>query len=517
MRYEDYRPNAPIGKIDLLLPDVVAEMAKLLSKTQQSLRHDTLKLPSPTQEELAGMLVDFAADVYTETGMWLGYERHNRRLFGTSLPVTNDTNVVNHPRGIGTDRIRHFLWVIYPELIDGLVLAPEHRDLSMVADVAAGFLRQCFTRLPRSSSIKNFLSGPHELGWDAKRKLVWLGTKSFMFRLPFSRYIAEKCDGDASIASADDFLCQECTCWSGLGAIDVLAGMLDVSDEDRRTLRGWYERHAAAYEVVSTEPDGIVVLNVYSGDRYSVRVDPELQAFKTGQLVLGSLVPWRGRWYWSGSQRAFEKSTPEMVEGLRADMKRRCPGILCRYWKDYEKRVMAGNARLHQQSLEYHGRDLVVYPDGASMAADWRKELSHHNRGKSEEHVAALVEKHGLKDGTPEVKLPDDILEEKNGIGVFLNPEEGKEIALGFNLIISALGRRGAGLSEDEERTVRGMILSEELSPRFVRRLAAEHGEQSFLAAFMMTDSREGCGLDYLLRRHKGRFYRKRYPNLAVV
>ena len=117
----------------------------------------------------------------------------------------------------------------------------------------------------------------------------------------------------------------------------------------------------------------------------------------------------------------------------------------------------------------------------------------------------------------PEMKLPDDIAEQKNNVGVFRNPEEDKEIALGFNLIISALGRRGTGLSQDEGRPVKGMILAEELSPRFVRRLAAGHGEQSFLAAFMMTDSREGYGLDYLLRRHKGRFYRKRYPNLAVV
>jgi hypothetical protein len=73
-----------------------------------------------------------------------------------------------------------------------------------------------------------------------------------------------------------------------------------------------------------------------------------------------------------------------MVEGLRSDMKRRCPRILCRYWKDYEKKVMEVNARLHQQSLEYHGCDLVVYPDSASMAADGWKELSHHNRGKSQ-------------------------------------------------------------------------------------------------------------------------------------
>ena len=115
-----------------------------------------------------------------------------------------------------------------------------------------------------------------------------------------------------------------------------------------------------------------------------MHADPEIQAFKIEQHLLGSLVPGRSRSYGSGSQRAFEKSTPEMVEGLRSDMRRRCPRILCRYWKDYEKTVMEVNVHLHQQSLDYHGRDLVVYPDGASMAADGWKELSHHNRGKSQ-------------------------------------------------------------------------------------------------------------------------------------
>ena len=63
-----------------------------------------------------------------------------------------------------------------------------------------------------------------------KRKLVWLGTHSFMFRTMFARYMEEQAAGRSDIAHTDDFVCQECTRWSGLGAIDILAGVLDISD-----------------------------------------------------------------------------------------------------------------------------------------------------------------------------------------------------------------------------------------------------------------------------------------------
>jgi hypothetical protein len=59
-----------------------------------------------------------------------------------------------------------------------------------------------------------------------------------MFRTMFSRYIDEEADGKADIGHTDDFICQECTRWSGLGVIDILAGTLDISDDDRRDLRG---------------------------------------------------------------------------------------------------------------------------------------------------------------------------------------------------------------------------------------------------------------------------------------
>ncbi len=70
-----------------------------------------------------------------------------------------------------------------------------------------------------------------------------------MFRTLFARYMDEQPPGGSEIAHTDDFVCQECTRWSGLGAIDILAGVLDISDDDRKDLRSWYERHASFYRL----------------------------------------------------------------------------------------------------------------------------------------------------------------------------------------------------------------------------------------------------------------------------
>ena len=49
--------------------------------------------------------------------------------------------------------------------------------------------------------------------------------------------------------------------------------------------------------------------------------------FKPGQLVFGSLVPWRGEWYWSGEQRSWDDASKTDVDELKRMMKHESPGI----------------------------------------------------------------------------------------------------------------------------------------------------------------------------------------------
>jgi hypothetical protein len=167
--------------------------------------------------------------------------------------------------------------------------------------------------------------------------------------------------------------------------------------------------------------------------------------------------------------------------------------------------------------LAYQGKDLVVYPDGLSMAADWQKEIRSQWESRPQEEVQKVIKRHGLKENRPEIKLPQDLLDEKDGIGVFLNPDEGKEIMTGFTSLIKGLTKKGEGLAEEEEEVIRGCIDADAISPRFVHRVLDEYGDESVKAALLLKGDLPGYWLDYLLRSRKGHFYRKRYPCLAVV
>ncbi len=134
-----------------------------------------------------------------------------------------------------------------------------------------------------------------------------------------------------------------------------------------------------------------------------------------------------------------------------------------------------------------------------------------------EDERKRFFEKHGSKAASPEMNIPRDLLESKNGIGVYFNPDEGMEIMPEFNDVLSGLKKKGRGLTAGEEGAIRGWVMSQSLSPGFVRRLAEDHGSESIAAAFLLDRQKEDYVLEYLLRRYKGRFYRPRYPTLTIV
>jgi len=489
---------------------------RVLSAAQQACAYDTLCLGDDALGDLAGILVDFAEDLHNGTGIWEAYERYNVEFFGTALPLTaGESGGVC--TGLDVDRFRHFLWVLYPSLIDGLVLSPGHRDLHRIADASSDFLSDAFSDVARGSGVKAFLLAPNAYGWDVKRKLLWLGRHSFMFRTMFAQYMADRAEGTSDVAHIDDFVCQECTQWSGLGAIDVLAGVLDISDDDRKDLRSWYERHAAPYRIVSAGKDTLQAVNLVSDQPYQIRINMDRHPFKARQLVFGNLVPWRGEWYWSGEQKAWDDASNVDVDDLRQDMKRRSPQIVCRYLKEYEAQVRERASDLHDRMLAYYGNDLITYPDGLSMAADWQKEFRWHWESRPGHEVQEVVEKHGLKEGRTRMNCPKELLDHTDGVGVFFNPDEGKEIMTHFASLVAGLKRGGEALMGDQEQAIQGFFEANAVSPGFVRRVLGEYGDQSVKTAFFLRGDAPSYWFHYLLRRYKGHFYRKRYPPLSLI
>ena len=167
--------------------------------------------------------------------------------------------------------------------------------------------------------------------------------------------------------------------------------------------------------------------------------------------------------------------------------------------------------------MEYHGDDLVIYPDGLSMATDMQKLYRLHNEAMPDEVLAEQKAKHGLSSTAPEKPYPPELIESEDGVGVYFNAGEGTEIMTGFNQVVSGLKKRGQDITEDEAEAIYGLMTSDAISPAFVGRLIEEYGDESIAAAFLIHDRNDKTYLQYLLRRYKGHFFRNRYPQITLV
>jgi len=72
-------------------------------------------------------------------------------------------------------------------------------------------------------------------------------------------------------------------------------------------------------------------------------------------------------------------------------------------------------------------------------------------------------------------------------------------------------------LTEGEEQAIGAFVCSDTISPRYVRRMVEEFGDESIKASFRLGETSVSYWLDYLLRRYKGSYFRKCYPAISIV
>ncbi len=490
-------------------------MRRLLADIQQDFVYDTLRLSSDKLAELATLLVEFGEDLHANIGMWPALEQYNREFFDTPLPVTLAPGATDGESPQLVDRLHHFLWVLHTEIEPDLVLAPQHQDLRYQADTVAQFLGERLLKIPPDSGIRHFLEQPNRFGWDIKRKLVWMGQHAYLFRLPFRKYV-EVNGKENDIGTIDDFICQETTRWSGLGVIDILAGVLPLSAAQRATLQNWYERHFAFYQVKAAKRGDLRLVNLVNNQPYKVRIDKRNQQFRPGDVVFGGLLPWNEVWYWSGTQQLYGSISAEVRKTLPAEMLGRTAQIVYRYYPEKLQQAQESVTRWQRTFLNYHGDDLVIYPDGIAMAGDMQKMYRLQNETIPEADRAELLATHNLTSAQPKMPLPPELVKTEDGVAVFFNPGEGTEIFNHFDVLASALQKEGRNLTEDESWAVQGLIESDTLSPAFVRRLLQNYSDASIYTTYLIGDP-QPHHLDYLLRRYKGHFYRRRYPQVTLV
>jgi len=505
--YSSYFPEGSNKKTVAALQSLVKQCAKAYKLTQKAFRFPTLRLSEEDRTRLAEILIDFALDIHSGSGLWTALEKYNTELFGTPLPLVHDGKA-KLPTGICVERVQFLLWNMYPQIDRGRFLAPDHHDLLIAAEQVTEFLTESLPSLPDVSPVKKFLDMPKDYGWEIKRKLIWLGTKSYMFRLLFEEYIEEKHNGEISIGIIDDFICQNTSIWSGLGANDILADCLDVPEAQREELRNWYLRHVALYEIIKTGKEHSEAINLINDAPYRIREGapghPRSAGIRQNMILYGSLVPWRGEWYWSGECQNFTPLTARQRADVIKNVRQKTQ-FVARYCKEREEKVFQFAEEQYQQSVKFYGNDLVVFPNGRA----WQRE--------EKKRFAAWAKAHGHAGHMPNMSWSEDLLESDNGIGIFSHPVEGQEIMEEFNEVRNGLKKDGKGCTGYEGEIIREWICSTSINPHFIHRVLREYGgEESIKSAFCWsTDA--SYWLDYLLRCRKGEYYRRRFPSIDIV
>jgi hypothetical protein len=512
---ELHRPEGYSAAEVQTLSKISKDLMGILSAAQKSFTHNTLRLSRQSLKELCVVVVEFAEDLIHRIGSWENLEKYNQKFFGTPLPFSLAVGQEMPEALINKNRIHYLLWNKYSELCDGLILSPSHMDLNLQTEEVFQFFNDHrIAAFPKKSSVKTFMNRPNQYGWDIKKKLVWLGQYSYLFRHSYEIYIREH-GGTPDIPTIDDFLCQHASRWSGLGVPDVLAAMLDISKKQRDELQSWHLRHFAYFQIESIKGPLVVAKNIICDRQYWIRVGEQSKIFKVGHVYIGSLVPWNGEWYWSGQQTGFGEVPLCNLEELVKEFIQKSPQITYRYCESLLEKAKK-SVKLHYRNfIEYHGDDLAVFPDGYAMAAAVQKQHRTEYEARSKELVKEVMKKYNLKNPYPIYSYPQEVLDSDNGIGLFFNQDEGQEIMLGFNDVLRGFKKKGVRLTEDEFERIRGFIESEAISQEFVMKLAKKYGSESVSGAFLLRDIESIDCLNYILRKYKGHHFRERYPNLS--
>jgi hypothetical protein len=243
----------------------------------------------------------------------------------------------------------------------------------------------------------------------------------------------------------------------------------------------------------------------------------QFSPFKPGLVVFGAAVPFDGKWYWSGIQHQVGKMGKLDTGQLKKQFYQKSSSIVYRY--DKERAALAAE---HMESyreafIEYFGGDLAEFKTGMEAAKALIAKLEFQQKKiLGEKDFERQKEQFKLRGITPEQVYPPEVLKHKNGVALFFNPVTGEEMTTDFFDIKKSLQKQGKGLTQAEIEQLQEFFEDSSVSREFIGHIAEAFGKDSIAAAFFL-HKKPKYWFDYLLRKYKGKEFRRRYPNLAVV
>lgn len=515
MEFGRYRPERFSIKNDEKYISLINDLFWLLKNVSVAFNYKTLRLNEDNFQKIAHLLVEFFEDLHFDIGIWKTYENFNKKIFNVALPCTiRDENEFNPEDKFSTQRIQHFLWNVYGLIEPNLVFSPQHKDLVMLSVEINHFISNAYNRFPEISTVKSFLQSPVYDGYDVKKKLIWIGTKSYFFRENFKLYLKQE-NLKEEIPIIDDFINQISTTWSGLNVIDLLPDLLKIPQSRKDDIKTWYERHAAFYLIKSVQRKKVNAENIINKKDYRIIIGGKTNPFEVNDLVFGNTVKYSTEWYWSGTQQRFNSYTTEQMQEIKDNFINKTSKIVYRYDKQLLEKAIKRNIELYKEFVENFGSDFIVFSNGLNFAASIQKIERIKYEKLSDEEFKKLQIKHNLKNKSPNYNIPEGLINSKNEVAVYYNIKEGQEILSEYTAVKSALNKEGKDLTDEDIEFIHALIEENSISPDFVYKiLSKEHGKKSVLKAYHLKNEKD---IDYLIRKYRGIYFKNRYPSLTLI
>ena len=172
INFKNNRPEGYYTYTDKQLSKICKEVEQFL--LQQNFFILTL-IDARKIRALSQIITEFGEDTYFEIGLWDALEKTNQSLFGNPLPFSKPENEEHSDFPFDEYKLAHLLWNVFLIFKEQNYFTPQHADLLPLAEKLSYLLEAKFEKLKGESSVKKFLTTKNKLGFEVKRKLVWLG------------------------------------------------------------------------------------------------------------------------------------------------------------------------------------------------------------------------------------------------------------------------------------------------------------------------------------------------------
>jgi hypothetical protein len=520
--YKSFRPvdykNERLDPREVFYIEAIEAIADLYLTRQRKFAHQTLVLKSDEAMKLSWRIAGYLEDVVNQVGIFKALTTKNREIFGTPIPLFVSEPKRFSPDNINKQAVAYLVWDFFTETRENLILSPTHDDLQTISGEIYGYLKKQIKNTPPGSKLKEFitLSGNKDGGF-VKRRLIWLGLDSYLFRFSAKNYLAGK---EKRISTIENFLMQKSTKLSGFTPLDVFVEMVDLNEESKKELQKWEEPYMALYYVEDEAGDYWTVKNMINQKDYKVWKDygtsETADPIKKGIFCLGGIVPWQKEWRWSGEQAIYNSLDPENISQIIKVFKNESPKMIYRYCEESRKKVFELEKNEHDFFYSHFQTNPVTFNSGYTMRDRVKKYYQAFNKLKLRKMSKKEKKKYNLEDGVPPLDWPEPLLECPD-TAAFYVAGKGINFLTGFREFLKALDKKGQDLTKDDEEAIYGYVTESEVPYQLFHHLKKDYSFESVRCAFRIKEWNEERDLEFLLRRYKGEQYKEKFPHIKLV